>query len=62
MLDDDGYAEAEEEDLVCKRFVASWAPLVHGYKVRTGNFHCGILLIRMPRIGHPDRDELPKLL
>jgi hypothetical protein len=36
MLDDDGYAEAEEEDLVCKRFVASWAPLVDGYKVRFG--------------------------
>lgn len=33
MLDDDGYAEAEEEDLVRKRFVASWAPLVDGYKV-----------------------------
>ncbi|GHJ84675.1 hypothetical protein NliqN6_1077 [Naganishia liquefaciens] len=32
MLDDDGYAEAEEEDLVRKRFVASWAPLVDGYK------------------------------
>lgn len=37
MLDDDGYAEAEEEDLVCKRFVASWAPLVDGYKVRIGS-------------------------
>lgn len=33
MLDDDGYAEAEEEDLVRKRFVANWAPLVDGYKV-----------------------------
>ncbi|KAI5454395.1 Golgi transport complex subunit 4, variant 2 [Naganishia albida] len=32
MLDDDGYAEAEEEDLVRKRFVANWAPLVDGYK------------------------------
>jgi hypothetical protein len=34
VLDDDGYAEAEEQDLVRKRFIANWAPLVDGYKVR----------------------------
>ncbi|KAJ9104524.1 hypothetical protein QFC21_002020 [Naganishia friedmannii] len=32
VLDDDGYAEAEEQDLVRKRFIANWAPLVDGYK------------------------------
>lgn len=62
MLDDDGYAEAEEEDLVRKRFVASWAPLVDGYKVCAGCVVWGSLLIRRRRIGYVDGNKFPKLL
>ena len=62
MLDDDGYAEAEEEDLVRKRFVASWAPLVDGYKVSEGYKHGGSTLIPKRILGYIDRDQLSKLL
>lgn len=33
-LDEDGYAQAEYQDLVRKRFVKAWEGLVEGYKVR----------------------------
>lgn len=33
LLDDDDYAEAEEGDLVRKRFQRAWEGLVDGYKV-----------------------------
>jgi hypothetical protein len=32
-LDEDGFAEAEEMDLVRKRFVRAWEGLVDGYRV-----------------------------
>ena len=32
-LDDEGFAEADDQDLVCKRFVRAWQALVAPYKV-----------------------------
>lgn len=34
VLDEDGYASAEYQDLVRKRFVKAWEGLVDGFKVR----------------------------
>jgi hypothetical protein len=34
VLDEDGYAEAELQDIVRKRFIKGWEPLVEGYKVK----------------------------
>ena len=33
VLDDDGYAQAEYNDVVRKRFIKSWENLLDGYKV-----------------------------
>jgi hypothetical protein len=33
LLDEDSYADAENDDVVRKRFVYGWEPLVEGYKV-----------------------------
>lgn len=33
-LDEDGYAEAEFQDVVRKRFVRGWDVLLEGYRVR----------------------------
>lgn len=33
VLDEDGYAVAEGDDRVRKRFVMGWEPLIEGYKV-----------------------------
>lgn len=40
LLDDDAFQEAEEMDLVRKRFVKSWDNLVLGYRVRLFIFYC----------------------
>lgn len=32
-LDEDGFAEAEEADLMRKRFIRGWEGLVDGYRV-----------------------------
>jgi hypothetical protein len=34
VLDDDGYAQAENQDTVRKRFIKAWESLVDGYKAR----------------------------
>lgn len=34
VLDEDGYANAEYQDLVRKRFVKAWEGLVEGFKVK----------------------------
>ena len=39
LLDDDSFAEAEEVDIVRKRFQRNWDGLVDGYKV---NLTCSI--------------------
>lgn len=46
VLDDDGYAAAELNDVVRKRFVKAWEGLVEGYKVRSPKFShtCGLLI------------------
>jgi hypothetical protein len=36
MLDDDSFAEAEEADLVRKRFIRAWEGLVDGNRVSGG--------------------------
>jgi hypothetical protein len=33
VLDEDGYAEAEMQDIIRKRFIKGWEPLVETYKV-----------------------------
>ena len=33
VLDEDGYAAAELQDLVRKRFIKAWEGLIEGYKV-----------------------------
>jgi hypothetical protein len=33
LLDEDAYADAENEDVVRKRFIKGWEPLVEGYRV-----------------------------
>lgn len=33
VLDEDSYAEAEVQDVVRKRFIRGWEPLIDGYKV-----------------------------
>jgi len=33
LLDEDGYAAADYQDLARKRFVKSWEALIDGYKV-----------------------------
>lgn len=38
VLDDDAFQEAEELDLVRKRFVKSWDSLILGYRVRFSDF------------------------
>lgn len=40
LLDEDGYHAAEEDDLVRKRFITGWDPLMAGYKatLTDGNF------------------------
>lgn len=40
LLDDDTFQEAEEMDLMRKRFVKSWDNLVLGYRVRLFIFYC----------------------
>lgn len=36
QLDDDTFAEAEELDIVRKRFIRAWEILIDGYKVSQG--------------------------
>lgn len=40
LLDEDGYNEADVDDLVRKRFISGWEPLMSGYKysLTDGNF------------------------
>lgn len=33
LLDEDAYADAENDDVVRKRFIKGWEPLVEGYRV-----------------------------
>lgn len=40
VLDEDGYSQAESEDLVRKRFSKGWEPLVEGYKVSFMALYC----------------------
>ena len=40
MLDEEGYATADYQDLARKRFVKAWEGLVDGYKVSL-NMICG---------------------
>jgi len=35
ILDEDGYAAADYQDLVRKRFIKSWEALIDGYKVKS---------------------------
>lgn len=41
LLDEDSYADAENDDVVRKRFVYGWEPLVEGYKVSLIQKHTG---------------------
>jgi hypothetical protein len=40
ILDEDGYASSEYQDVVRKRFVKAWEGLIEGYKVRHYSLSC----------------------
>lgn len=46
VLDDDGYAAAELQDTVRKRFVKAWEALIDGYKVCSPDL---VLIVRTNR-------------
>jgi hypothetical protein len=42
VLDEDGYAEAEMQDIIRKRFINGWEPLVETYKVSLPACSCRV--------------------